>query len=884
MFCCIINRCGERIEQDAETSGKWSSTGIPHSVSPAFFHGNMAQMNFASEVDEFAQVTQIFLGFNADDTDTAARRSKGKYRVGTCDDARRDDILREMLASVLHDSHSVVFSTNLLVEGAFQLMMHTQTMEKARRLFRTSSNGLPDIGDAVDLMHDFPTTLLVPMFWQKPNTESEILKFRSLSHSIAEFVYIRYGSRGLLDAITCLDNITVFSQRHQAILPWKEKVWQFERRWRTAEQAKSSQVTSAQSLGGLMKLFKPLDILAVALVLLLSVIRAGCALLSAYAMRRLFRIQRDGSGVQEEPAQALTMILYYGLLPVTWLLQVMLHTAAHSLTQAITNRASERLYCHVIDLECGAAASSHLSLRRDLHPASEVVKWINDVIELLSTCLVSSVYAAVMLASCLTFIGLMFRPLALCLLLGLLLTYLPMRRASHQRHDAVFYAGVSRQAHVRLLEDARRSSNLRWRSKLDTHWTNLVGVVSDSMKPEHVWHRVAPEQFIFTTSISFFALCAIATHFHTPRLDTSSVVTSCYLLMHILWSLGQVIRAERDIHKGWTSWKSMCQYLTQSDRTGNGADVQPSVLEDHSASDTDSDIEPPTQLRVPVTSPSGATVAVCAQYVCSNSSSGWLQDLSFLIHLGESVVIVGKGECGKTALVHAMAGKVPIQRGRLCVKRQEQQDLGELHANTPILNMSFLENIRLGTGLVTQNDFRQAVLRAGLLPLVRKLPSGIRTKLSEHKLSILDRQRIGLARVLLARPSIILCDEATKGLSPAQARGFLCSLLKGASRSSSTVILTLPDEHIMLARLFDQIMVLSHGRLRTMGRHDNLMETSGYYRLLIESVSNYMYVLADPEVRDRQEECFNTAMAQAVLGGDTDLLEFDGAWLSGMSV
>jgi ATP-binding cassette, subfamily C, bacterial CydC len=122
-----------------------------------------------------------------------------------------------------------------------------------------------------------------------------------------------------------------------------------------------------------------------------------------------------------------------------------------------------------------------------------------------------------------------------------------------------------------------------------------------------------------------------------------------------------------------------------------------------------------------------------------------------------------------------------------------------------------------------------------ILPWIESLPLRWDTRVGVHGAAISggERQRLALARALLADPAVLILDEPTAHLDP-EARSALTSELLPLTAGRATVLITHELEGLDQV---DEIIVLEHGKVAQRGTHEQLITVNGRYRQLHEAPS-----------------------------------------------
>jgi len=146
-----------------------------------------------------------------------------------------------------------------------------------------------------------------------------------------------------------------------------------------------------------------------------------------------------------------------------------------------------------------------------------------------------------------------------------------------------------------------------------------------------------------------------------------------------------------------------------------------------------------------------------------------------------------------------------------------------------------LDNVRVGRPEATADEVREAARQLDVLDLIEALPAGFDTPLGERGagLSLGQRQVICFLRALVARPRILILDEATSSvdtLTEARLKVALARLIAG--RTSVIVA-----HRLSTIRHADQILLLEHGRLVESGRHEALIARGGRYAEMVRALA-----------------------------------------------
>lgn len=185
------------------------------------------------------------------------------------------------------------------------------------------------------------------------------------------------------------------------------------------------------------------------------------------------------------------------------------------------------------------------------------------------------------------------------------------------------------------------------------------------------------------------------------------------------------------------------------------------------------------------------------------SVPGRLSGIDLDIPTGSKVALIGPSGSGKSTLLAVLAGHLQadgVERRPACSLRQDPW----------VFDRTVAENLRLAAPDATDAELRSALAEVGLQVA---LDRGLTDDAGERgrRYSGGERQRLCLARVMLARPDILLIDEATSELDPASAR----RMAERLARWEGTVVFAAHDGHF--AELADRVITLDGGRVRPVG-------------------------------------------------------------------
>lgn len=216
-----------------------------------------------------------------------------------------------------------------------------------------------------------------------------------------------------------------------------------------------------------------------------------------------------------------------------------------------------------------------------------------------------------------------------------------------------------------------------------------------------------------------------------------------------------------------------------------------------------------------------------------------LEDVTVVIDAGQRVAVVGETGSGKTTFAKLATRLLAAGDGRIAIgdrpiERITFDSLRSQVAYVPqegfLFEGSVADNVRYGRPGVSDDEVRTAFADLGLLGWVDGLSDGVGTEVGERgsSLSAGERQLVAIARAWIARPSLLVLDEATSAVDPAlevQIRRAIEYLTSG--RTSITIA-----HRLSTAEASDRVLVFEDGRIVEDGHHEDLVDDGGTYAAL----------------------------------------------------
>ena len=213
-----------------------------------------------------------------------------------------------------------------------------------------------------------------------------------------------------------------------------------------------------------------------------------------------------------------------------------------------------------------------------------------------------------------------------------------------------------------------------------------------------------------------------------------------------------------------------------------------------------------------------------------------LDDVSFTVHPGEKVAIIGRTAAGKTTMADLLLRMYDPTKGNIYLDGVDIRDfdlvsLREQVAYVPqdvfLFSDTIEANIKFGASGSSSHLIEQYAKHAAVYEDIMGLPEGFQTRIGERGITLSggQKQRISIARALIKDPKLVILDDALSAVDTQTEHAIIDFLNQELSKKTAIMI-----THRVVGMIeYDRILVLDKGKLMEQGTHDELVGQQGLY-------------------------------------------------------
>jgi len=218
-----------------------------------------------------------------------------------------------------------------------------------------------------------------------------------------------------------------------------------------------------------------------------------------------------------------------------------------------------------------------------------------------------------------------------------------------------------------------------------------------------------------------------------------------------------------------------------------------------------------------------------------------LKDISFSVHQGEKIAIVGATGAGKTTIINLLARFYDVKKGEISIdgvdirdisKESLRKNIGIVLQDVFLFSGNIRDNISLGDTSISEDKITDSSIRTNADKFISQMPENYNEEIMERgsNFSTGQKQLIAFSRALAYDPQILVLDEATSNIDT-ETEILIQQALKTLMEGRTSIIIA---HRLSTIQNADNIIVMHKGEIRERGNHQELIKKRGIYYKLYE--------------------------------------------------
>jgi ATP-binding cassette subfamily B protein len=223
-------------------------------------------------------------------------------------------------------------------------------------------------------------------------------------------------------------------------------------------------------------------------------------------------------------------------------------------------------------------------------------------------------------------------------------------------------------------------------------------------------------------------------------------------------------------------------------------------------------------------------------YTYEDTNIKALQNVSFTVHQGETLAILGKTGSGKSTIISLISRLYDVPEGRITVDEKEistvnlydlRNSIGIVPQDAFLFSDTIRNNIKFGKENATNEEVEAAAKSAVVHNNIIDFNKQYDTILGERGITLSggQKQRVSIARAIIKNPKILLFDDCLSAVDTETEEAILNNLQE-ICKDKTTIIVS---HRVSSAKNADRIIILDEGRIIEQGSHNQLINQEGYY-------------------------------------------------------